>query len=384
MPSRDATAFVTAPPADVLPGTERHPHARAILSAALALGGAPSHAYLFHGPAGVGKREVARELAATLLAEGAADPAGVRARVARGAHPDLTWVAPSGAHEMLVGDIEEAVVAAATRTPFEASRRVFVLERADTLVEAAANKLLKTLEEPADYVCLVLLTDRLADVLPTVASRCQLVRFDSLPPDELAERLEGRGVAPEIARACARLGLGDGDRALALALGDGPTLRAAAERMARAPLDGQAGADASADLRAVCADRGTRALDAVQAEADELKEFAARRDKRRMDTEATERGRRARRRAETGALDLGLSLVGLWYRDLAAVAWGAPELAHHADRTGTLAHDAAGREPAALLRAVELVEDTRERLLVNVSESLALEALLDRLAKTLA
>ena len=63
-------------------------------------------------------------------------------------HPDLTWVAPSGAAEMLVADIEEPVVAAATRTPFEARRRVFVIERAETMNDQAANRMLKTLEEP--------------------------------------------------------------------------------------------------------------------------------------------------------------------------------------------------------------------------------------------
>ena len=97
---------------------------------------------------------------------------------------------------MLVGDVEEPVVAAAAMTPFEASRRVFVLERADTLIEQAANKLLKTLEEPAPFVHLLLLTDRLGEVLPTIRSRCQLVRFDPLDADRLAARLERHGVAP--------------------------------------------------------------------------------------------------------------------------------------------------------------------------------------------
>ncbi|HMJ01636.1 MAG TPA: AAA family ATPase, partial [Conexibacter sp.] len=177
-----------------LPGTEHHPHARATLGAALAPAGRPSHAYLFHGPAGSGKRTAARAFAAALLVEGAADPDGARIRVEHGTHPDLTWVAPSGAHEMLVGDVEEPVIAAAALTPFEATRRVFVLERADTLIEQAANKLLKTLEEPAPFVHLILLTDRLAEMLPTIRSRCQLVRFDALPPAALAERIGRHGV----------------------------------------------------------------------------------------------------------------------------------------------------------------------------------------------
>src|SRR3954453_18467184 len=91
----------------MLPGLERHPHARAVLRL-----DAPSHAYLFHGPAGAGKRDVARAFAAELLADGAPDPGSARARVMSGAHPDLTWVAPSGAADMLVSDIEEPVVAA--------------------------------------------------------------------------------------------------------------------------------------------------------------------------------------------------------------------------------------------------------------------------------
>ena len=95
-----------------LAGTEDHPQARMVLSAALA-SGQPSHAYLFHGPAGTGKRTVARAFAAELLAEGSDDPDAVRTRVMHGAHPDLTWVRPSGAHVMRVDDVEGPVVNAA-------------------------------------------------------------------------------------------------------------------------------------------------------------------------------------------------------------------------------------------------------------------------------
>ena len=90
---------------------------------------------------------------------------------------------------------------------------MFVLERADTMNDEAANALLKTLEEPPDYVVLLLLTDRPTQVLPTIASRCQPVRFDAPPPAELAARLEARGAAPAQAEAAARLSLGDGERA---------------------------------------------------------------------------------------------------------------------------------------------------------------------------
>lgn len=397
----------------VLPGTEHHPHARAVLGAALAglaagaagadgargaaadaegggggralAAAGPSHAYLFHGPAGSGKRTAARAFAAELLAAGASDPEGVRARVAHGAHPDLTWVAPSGAHEMLVGDIEEAVVGAATMTPFEAARRVFVLERADTLIEQAANKLLKTLEEPAPFVHIILLTDQLAEVLPTIRSRCQLVRFDALAPAALAQRLERHGIPPAQAAACARLALGDGERALELALGDGPALRAGGERFARAALAGAVSAETPWEaLLRVRRKRGDAAVAKLKEQLAAELELVPRRERRRVETAYEERIRRTRRRVETGALDLGLQLVALWLRDVACVAWGAADLVHHVDRADALAEDAAGRDPQRLRAGVELVEDTRRRLRSNVSEELALETLAYRLEELLA
>ena len=150
---------------------ERHPHARAVLEPALAPDGHASHAYLFYGPGGAGKRAAARAIAAELLSAGSPDPVGARARVASGAHPDLTWVAPSGAHEILVSDIDAPVIAAASKTPFEAACRVFVIERVDELGDEAANRMLKTLEEPPDFVHLILLSDRPEDVLATIATR---------------------------------------------------------------------------------------------------------------------------------------------------------------------------------------------------------------------
>ncbi|UGS38536.1 hypothetical protein [Capillimicrobium parvum] len=367
----------------MLPGTEDHPHARAVLTPALPPDGHASHAYLFHGPAGSGKREVARELAAALLADGAADPAGAAARVRSGAHPDLTWVAPSGAAEMLVSDIDEPVVAAATRTPFEAQRRVFVIERADTMNDQAANRMLKTLEEPPDFAHLVLLTDRPGEVLPTIASRCQLVRFDARPPEALAARLERHGVAPETAAACARLALGDGDTALALALGTGPAMRDAAERFVRAALSAEPAGKPWAALLAQAAAAGEQAAAEVEGRTSGELEYAAQRDRKRVEREGAERGKRAHRRAKTAALDLGLQLTGLWLRDLACIADGVPEVVHNTDRREQLAADAEGRAAAKLRAGVDLVDDTRMRLSLNVTEELAFEALAYRLAAAL-
>ena len=365
-----------------LPGTEHHPHARAVLGAALEA--TPSHAYLFHGPSGTGKRAVAQAFATALLSEGAADPAAVATRVEHRAHPDLMWVAPSGAHELLVDDVRPVVTAAA-RTPFEATRRVFVVERADTMNDEAANRMLKTLEEPPAFVHLVLLTDRPSDVLETIASRCQAVRFDPLPEAEVAGRLEGdHGVDPQTAAACARLAMGDAALAVALATGEGPRLREAAERLARAASGAEMATKPWSDVLAMARERGDAAVAALDEAHERDRELVAKRDRRRSETEHAERTRRAHRRAYTQALDLALGLAGLWYRDVAAVAWGAPDLACHADRAAELAADAAGADPQRYRQAVELVQDTRQRLALNVNEELACEALGYRLERLLA
>ncbi|MGH2915821.1 MAG: hypothetical protein ACRDMX_12630, partial [Solirubrobacteraceae bacterium] len=201
----------------MLPELQRHPHARAVLAPALGAAAQASHAYLFHGPGGAGKRAAARALAAELLAQGAPDPDGARARVQSGAHPDLTWVVPSGAHEMLVSDIDGPVISAASRTPFEAMRRVFVIERADEMGDDTANRLLKTLEEPASFVHLILVSERPARVLGTIRSRCLQVRFEAPGEDVAAAEIESEtGARPATARACLRLALGDPERARAL------------------------------------------------------------------------------------------------------------------------------------------------------------------------
>jgi DNA polymerase-3 subunit delta' len=361
---------------------EPHPHAAAVLGAAA--DGRPSHAYLLHGPAGSGKRAAARAVAAELLARGAPDPDNARTRAMHGTHPDLTWVTPSGAHEMLRRDVDEAVVAASAHTPFEASVRVFVIERADTMNDEAANSLLKTLEEPPAYVVLLLLTDRPTQVMATIASRCQPVRFDAPPPGELAERLRAHGAAAGHADAAARLGLGDGERALVLAAGDGIALRSGAEAFARAALHGRVGGERPWLALLELANARGRAARASyeQRLADEL-ELLPKKEHKRRETEIGEQARRAERRAQTGALDHGLQLAGLWFRDLACVVAGAPELAHHSDRADELAADAEGRGLAELRAAVALVDDARARLALNVSYDLACEALAFRLERLL-
>lgn len=362
---------------------DRHPHAHAVLAPAFAEPPRPSHAYLFHGPGGAGKRAAARALAARLLSDGATDIDNARARVMSGAHPDLTWVVPSGAHEMLVSDIDGPVIAAASRTPFEARRRVFVIERADELGDEAANRMLKTLEEPASFVHIILLTDRLGEILPTIRSRCQTVRFEA-PTEEQAVAAVGElGVHGDAAHACVRLALQDADRAAELATPEGQALRAAAEAYARAAVAGSMAVDRpwTALLAAVRA-RGEVAGAALSAQAAAELELIPRRERKRLETEWSDRVRRTKRRVQTGALDLALQVVSLWFADLAALALDAPDLVRHVDRSAELKADG-GIEPRRLRAATELVEETRRRFELNVSEDLACEALAYRLQRVL-
>ena len=366
---------------------ERHPHASSLLAPALETGAVASHAYLFHGPGGSGKRAAARALAAELLAAGAPDPDGARARVRSGAHPDLTWVSPSGAHEILVSDIAEPVIAAASRTPFEALRRVFVIERVDELGDEAANRMLKTLEEPASFVHLVLITDRLAEVLPTIRSRCQPVRFDAPPLEEVAASVQALGLDRDTAGACARLSLGDAEQAHELASAEGAELRRAGEAFARSALAGTVAQERpwTAMLSAVRA-RGELVRADLEARAAAEVELYPRKERKRIETEWNDRMRRVRRRTETGSLDLALQVACLWFADLARIAWGADELVRNRDRAVELAEDAAARPGAAtgaLLAAIELVEETRRRFQLNVTEELACEALAYRLERAL-
>jgi DNA polymerase-3 subunit delta' len=363
-----------------LEGLDAHPHARALLASVAAGTHPPSHAYLFHGPPGTGKRTIARAFAAALLAQGARDPRAVQERVARGTHPDLTWVTPSGASEMLVSDIDEAVVAAAARTPFEAARRVFVIEDADAMAEESQNALLKTLEEPAPFAHLILLCSDPELLAATIVSRCRQIEFLPLTPEAVLERLGTSGAEAE---AAARLCGGDAELARFLLTEEGRDLRASATEAARAALR----SDPEAPWRTLL--EGAEAVGAEAGAAEERRlleaaEQSGRRGRKaKLTREAVDQVKRTHRRARTDALDLCLALCGAWYRDLAAVAAGAPDLALNSDRAGELAADAQGLEPDQAAEALELVLDTRRRLRLNVSEELALDALWLRLAAAL-
>jgi DNA polymerase-3 subunit delta' len=190
---------------DAIAGNER---ARAFLKHAVDTG-LPSHAYLFTGPAGVGKTASALAFAADLLAAAGAP-------VGPGLHPDL-WVEDSESEQVSIETIRRdgktgraggdgSETPGAPAQPLQAflslkgmlsDRRVAVLARAERLRETAAAPLLKTIEEPPPGAVLVLCTEA-SDLLPsTIRSRCQEVEFQRLSDAGVAAFLAARGLALE-------------------------------------------------------------------------------------------------------------------------------------------------------------------------------------------
>jgi DNA polymerase III subunit delta' len=346
--------------------TEHQPRAQVALSAALGAG--PSHAYLFRGPHGSGKRAAARAFAAEILAAAAEDQDDARRRALLdpSPHPDLVWIAPKGAQHM-VEEVREQVIRAAAYRPYEGGKRVFVVEAAEAMRDESQNALLKTLEEPPEFVHLILLTSEPAALLETVASRCQPVDFAPLSPGAIEAALAAAGGEADEIAAAARISAGDLELAKLLLSEQGRALREQAIAM-----------DWSAMLKS--AERAGEAAESAAREAlQEEKEAGLKRSTR----DIADAAKRAGRRRRTELLDLGLSLVATWFRDLAATAAGANEVAYNRDRLGQLQAQAAGLDPNRARAAAELVQDTRSRLDLNVSEELALEALSFRLAAVL-
>ncbi|MBE7380735.1 MAG: DNA polymerase III subunit delta' [Leptolyngbya sp. SIO1E4] len=173
-------------------------------------------AYLFAGPAGVGRRLAALRFAEPLLGALTADITVLRRRIETRNHPDLLWVEPTYLHQgkpITLAAAEELGVRRKSppqirlvqvreithflaRPPLESPRAVVIIEGAETMAEAAANGLLKTLEEPGQ-ASLILLAPDSAALLPTLVSRCQQIPFRRLSQERMAAVLTAAGY-PEV------------------------------------------------------------------------------------------------------------------------------------------------------------------------------------------
>jgi DNA polymerase-3 subunit delta' len=331
----------------------------------------PVHAYLLVGPRGSGIEEAARCFAAAVVAPDGDERAWDL--VLRSVHPDVVEVDPP-ATQIRVEDAQ-TIVDEVSRSPIEGERKVILLFDAERLRlnEAAANKLLKTLEEPPPRAMIVLVTSGADQFLPTIRSRCQRVDFAFLNAESVAAALRASGVGPERAELLARLSGGRLDRARALDGRFGPVREAFVA--AAAAVDGTGGVVAAqADLLQGALQEALTGLEAaqvVEAEqlADELEaagypERTRRAQLRRLD----DRHKRAHRRARTDALLEGITALETVYRD-ALAGPGAEQL--NIDR------DVLAVPPRAAAAALDACREARQAMAeFNPNETLLVERLL--------
>ncbi len=217
-------------------GIEGHDHLVERFRSALGRG-RMSGSFLFVGPAGVGKHTFALKLAQTLLCdarpENQLDPCGSCAactQVAANSHPDLLTVAKPQDRafiplELMIGDkdhrMREGLCHDISLKPYMGNRKIAIIDDADYLNAEGANSLLKTLEEPPPRSVLILVGTTPAKQLPTIRSRCRIIRFDPLPTEKVAELLMLGGHASDPGEAHRLAQLADGSVGRALQMADG-------------------------------------------------------------------------------------------------------------------------------------------------------------------
>jgi DNA polymerase III subunit delta' len=321
-------------------------HAHRILSGALR-SGRVSHAYLFVGPAGVGRMATARAFAQALLcAQGGDDACGACGpcrKAAAGTHPDLRVITPgrtdSGAERRGVAiDQIRDLKRDAAYPPYEGRWKIYIIEDTDQMRAEAANSLLKVLEEPSASTVIILLSTSTEALLPTLVSRAQLVRFTLVSAEEIAKALVSRAGLPiDRARFLAAMARGRPAAAFeAAGAGDEPFAR----RL-----------EVLTTLRAVQRGDIVAGLDAAEGVARQKDEIE-------------------------GWLDIAL----LWFRDLAV--WRMtqdPGLLANVDLRDDVARGAAAARVADLTRAVDAVEQAKDALRRNINPRLILETLFAQL-----
>lgn len=191
------------------------------------------HALLFAGPSGIGKFLVAQTTAAAIFCNRANTPCG-RCESCRsfsaGTHPDYSVVRPDG--QAIKIEQIRALQGQLALAPYQSNRRVAIIERAETMTPAAANSLLKTLEEPVGAAVFILTADNRRQLLDTILSRCQTIFFQPLDDRALADELTKKGASLAQARALARVSGGSMAKAEELLSSGGLSLRDAAAQIA--------------------------------------------------------------------------------------------------------------------------------------------------------
>jgi DNA polymerase III subunit delta' len=178
-----------------------------------------SHAYLFEGIRGTGKKEVGLSLAKSLFCQNPLEgyiPCDICSncrRIDNGNHPDFHLIEPDGLSikKQQIQDLQDEF----TKTGVESKQKIYMIIHADRMTVNAANSLLKFLEEPNRQTFAILITEQVQKILPTILSRCQTLTFSPLSPAFLIEKLISEGVKANSAPLLSQL-TNNIDEALAL------------------------------------------------------------------------------------------------------------------------------------------------------------------------
>jgi DNA polymerase-3 subunit delta' len=182
--------------------------------------GKTAHSYVFEGPEGCGRRKTALAVIQAIFCSAAgSDSCGTCPscrKVESGNHGDIHFIEPlPDKRDISIDQLREMQRELALR-PYEAPRKACIIEPAERMSVNAANSLLKTLEEPPGNAIIFLLTENADMLLPTIRSRCQLIRFSPLSPEHVALLLERGGMEPESAALLAQMSDGSMQRAQGL------------------------------------------------------------------------------------------------------------------------------------------------------------------------
>ena len=342
-----------------------------------------AHAWLILGPTGSDKAAAAAAMAAAIACT--VEPrvgcghCSSCLRILRHRHPDVHHIVPEGTF-ILVDQIRDSVIAEASRSPFEAHSKVFILEEADRMNPAAQNALLKTLEEPTPGTIFILLSAREEELLDTIRSRCRVVHLERVPEEHIAQTLEAEGVPAEKALLAARVCEGDLHRARSLtstqAVWDRRGFWLSIPRRLASPVDaldiaGEIVAQAKEAVKEREIQQKEEVSDLSEAIGEGRGTAAAR-------TALAKRHKRELRRVEEAVLAEALDTIGAFYRDVFALRTGGEAVAN-LDELDELRFWAASDAPdGALLAAVERCVEARSSLTRNANVPLTIEtAMLD-------
>jgi len=359
-----------------------HETAKQVLTRAI-LTDRVSHAYLFEGPAHVGKTLTAVAFAKALMCAEPSQPGescnacAVCRAVERGNHPDFLLLRPSVRLEAedeegqrTAAEIEGSMISVeaigrliseANLRVVSARRKVFIVTSAETMNDAAANRLLKTLEEPPGETTIILTAASTSALLPTIVSRCQLVRFGPVPVDETAAALERLFPEAEAALVRSVAALSGGRPGWARRLLEHPDTLSIRNGLldlaARLPAQPMVGCMKAAETLIDSAEAWWNATTQGKYSAQLLKE-----------------NRDRVLRTQIGDL---LDILLTWFRDLSIAGQeGSGGLLINADRAPQLEQLAAQAPAGAPARAAAAIRQAKESLSGNANLRLAVEVML--------